>query len=248
MKKKLTLFLSIITLLNFVLQSCENKTKNAYEIKKIDQNQFDKKQTKIKIIQDKEQVFKDIFEFIEYNDDFDYTSIYIKKGNEIHGFVNDKNDDRSLLRGDICEIQWEKDTVFVAGDGETPMIDDWLISIRKIKDGNVSRLRIEYKKKFKYHWSKDDNYSQSFLDKIYSVTEYYIANSKNELLQLHIKNKEQISYSIENQTREKKDFTIMGIGYEFENRSNIFQWLYYDTENDKLYEYDLPNDKLNEFK
>ena len=248
MKKKLTLFLSIITLLNFVLQSCESKTKNSNEIKKIDQNQSDKKQTEIKIIQDEEQVFKDTFEFIEYNDDFDYTSIYIKKGNEIHGFVNDKNDDRSLLRGDICEIQWKKDTVFVAGDGGTPMIDDWLISIRKIKDGNVSRLRIEYKKELKYHWSKDDNYSKSFLDKIYSLTEYYIANSKNELLQLHIKNKEQISYSIENQTREKKDFTIMGIGYEFENRSNIFQWLYYDNENGKLYEYDLPNDKLNEFK
>jgi hypothetical protein len=247
MKNNPILFLSIITLLSFVLQSCENKTKSTAEIKKINQNKSDTKQTGAKIIQAKEEVFKDTFEFVEYNDDFDYISIQVKKENELLGFVNDKNDDRSLLRGDICEIQWKKDTIYVAGDGETPMLEDWLISVRKIKDGNVSKMRKEYKKELKYHWSKEDNYSQSFLDKIYLLTEYYIANSKNELLQLHIKNKEQINYSIENQKREGRDFTIMGIGYEFENRSNIFQWLYYDNENGKLYEYDLPNDALNEF-
>ncbi|WP_264550598.1 hypothetical protein [Flavobacterium sp. N2038] len=247
MKNNPILFLSIITLLSFVLQSCENKTKSTAGIKKINQNKSDTKQTGAKIIQAKEEVFKDTFEFVEYNDDFDYTSIQVKKENELLGFVNDKNDDRSLLRGDICEIQWKKDTIYVAGDGDTPMLEDWLISVRKIKDGNVSKMRKEYKKELKYHWSKEDNYSQSFLDKIYLLTEYYIANSKNELLQLHIKNKEQINYSIENQKREDRDFTIMGIGYEFENRSNIFQWLYYDNENGKLYEYDLPNDALNEF-
>ena len=238
----------MIIFLSFVLQSCEKKTKNTDEIKKINKNQSDTKQTDFKIIQDKEEVFKDIFEFVAYNDDSDYSFIQVKKGGELYGFVNDKNDDRSLLRGDICEIQWKKDTIYVAGDGETPMLEDWLISVKKIKDGNVSKMRKEYKTELKYHWSKDENYSQGFLDQIYSLTEYYIANSKNELLQLHIKDKEQINYSIENQKRENRDFTAIGIGYEFENRSNIFQWLYYDTENGKLYEYDLPNDKLNEFK
>ena len=248
MKNSRTLFLSIVIFLSFVLQSCENKTKNTDEIEKKDQNKSDTKQTDSKKTKDKEEVFKDVFEFVGYNDDADYTSFLAKKGDELYSFVNDKNDDRSLLRGDICEIQWKKDTIYVSGDGETPMLEDWLISVKKIKDGNVSKMRKEYKKELKYHGNKDENYSQGFLDQIYSVTEYYIANSKNELLQLHVKNKEQINYSVENQKRENKDFTVIGIGYEFENRSTIFQWLYYDTDNDKLYEYDLPNDKLNEFK
>jgi hypothetical protein len=248
MKNNLRLFLSIITFIGFVLQSCEDKTKKTAEIKKTNQNQSGTKQTESKIIQAKEEIFKDIFEFVAYNDDSDYTSFLAKKGDELYGFVNDKNDDRSLLRGDICEIQWKKDTIYIAGDGETPMLEDWLISVKRIKDGNVTKMRKEYKKEFKYHWSEEQNYSQGFLDEIYSVTEYYIANSKNELLQLHIKNKEQINYSIENRKRENRDFTVMGIGYEFENHTTIFQWLYYDTENHKLYQYDLPNDKLNEFK
>ncbi|TKC08054.1 hypothetical protein FA048_12890 [Pedobacter polaris] len=248
MKNKLTLFLSIITFSSFVLQSCENKTKNTGEIKKNSQNQSELKKADLKIIQDKEKVLKDVFEFVVYNDDLDYTSLRAKKGEELHDFVNDKNNDRSLLRGDICEIQWRKDTIYVAGDGETPIIDDWAISIKKIKDGKVSKLRKDYKMKLKYHWSKEENYSQSFLDKIYLLTEYYIANSKNKLFKHLIGDKEQIAFSIENRTRKNKDFTVMGIGYELENRSNIFQWLYYNNENGKLYEYDLSNDKLNEFK
>lgn len=238
MKSKLTLFLGILAFSSFVLQSCENKAKHAGEAK----------ETNVKIIQDEEEVFKDFFEFVAYKDDFEYTSLQAKKGNELHGFVNDKNNDRSLLIGDICEIQWKKDTIYAAGDSETPVINDWLISVKKIKDGNVSKLRKEYKTELKYYWSKEENYSQIFLDKIYLLTEYYIANSKNEILKHHIKTKNQITYSIENQKRENIEYTIMGIGYEFENRSNIFQWLYYNNQNGKLYEYDLPNDKLNEFK
>jgi hypothetical protein len=245
MKNNRILFLSMITFLSFILQSCENKAKNTADIKKT--NQSDTKQTNVKIIKAKEEIFKDFFEFVAYNDDSDYSSFLAKKGDELYGFVNDKNEDRSLLRGDICEIQWKKDTIYIAGDGETPMLADWLISVKKIEDGNVSKLRKEYKKEFKYHWSEQENYSQGFLDEIYSVTEYYIANSKNELLQLHIKDREQINYSIENRKRENRDFTVMGIGYEFENRFTIIQWLYYDTENHKLYQYDLGNDKLNEF-
>lgn len=246
MKNNRTLFLSMITFLSFVLQSCENKTQNTVEIKKT--NQSKTKQTDLKIVQTKEEIFKDVFEFVAYNDDGDYSYIQVKKGDESYGFVNDKNEARSLLRGDICEIQWKKDTIYIAGDGETPMLEDWLVSVNKIKDGNVSKLRKEQKTEFKYHWSEQENYSQGFLDDIYLVTEYYIANSKNKLLQLHLKSKEQINYSIENRKRENRDFTVMGIGYEFENRTNIFQWLYYDTENHKLYEYDLGNDELNEFK
>lgn len=140
MKSKLTLFLGILAFSSFVLQSCENKAKHAAEAK----------ETNVKIIQDKEEVFKEVFEFVAYKDYFEYTCLQAKKGNELHGFVNDKNNDRSLLIGDICEIQWKKDTIYVAGNSETPMINDWLISVKKIKDGNLSKLRKEYKTELKY--------------------------------------------------------------------------------------------------
>ena len=173
--------------------------------------------------------------------------LYAKNGNDRYSFVNDNNNLRNLLRGDICEIKWEKDTIYIAGDGETPEIDDWLISIKKTQDGNVSKFRKEYKKELKYHYS-DKNYSKSGLDEVYLCAEYYIANSKNELIKLAIQNKDQLEYSIESRTENDRYYEVLGIGYTFEHRFTIIQWIYLDVETQKIYEYDLANEKLVEFK
>ena len=172
-----------------------------------------------------------------------------KKGNDFYGFINDKNDDRSYLKGDLIEIKWKNDTIFIAGDGETPEIADWIISTKKIKDGNVSIFRNTYKKQLKFNWSKENNYSASYLDKLYLLVEDYIANSKVETIKLSIKNKDQLEYSIEQQTRNGEEYTVLGIYYIFEHKLNTLKWLYYENgDRPKLYEYDLPNDKLIEFK
>lgn len=154
---------------------------------------------------------------------------------------------RNLLRGDVCEITWEKDTIYIAGEGEIPKIENWLVSIKKIKDGNVSKFRKDYKKELKYYYS-DEGYTQSTLDDLYLSAEYYIANTKNELIKLAIQNREQLEYSIESRTENNRDYQVLGIGYTFEHKFNVIQWLYIDIETQKIYEYDVANDKLVEFK
>lgn len=246
MKKLILTFLSF----TFIFQSCENKIANGNQQK--DKIQDTIKSTSIKADENQikgkiPKIFTDTFEFQYYNDDGDYMILNAKKGKDYYGFINDGNDDRSLLRGDICEIKWKKDIIYIAGDGETPEIADWLVSINKIEDGNVSKFRKEYKKKLKYHWLEENNYAQNYLDKIYLLAEYYIAKSKSELIKHAIKDKEQIEYSIEKRTKNKRDYDVLGIGYMFEYRFTIMQWIYIDRETQKIYEYDLPNEKLIKF-
>lgn len=108
----------------------------------------------------------------------------------------------------------------------------------------VSDFRKNYGKEIYYHYSGDFNYTQAFLDELYLIAEYYIANSKNELLKSIIDNKDRLEYSVEQQQRDGKKYTVLGIGTINEGRITKAQWLFYDAENKILYEYDLPNDEL----
>ena len=142
------------------------------------------------------------------------------------------------------QIQWEKDTIEIDGEKQ---VENWLYSVKKIEDGNVSKFRKKYTRKIKYHWHEDNNYSQNYLDEIYLVAEYYIANSKNELVRQAIKDKNQIEYSIEKRTENNRDYDLLGIGYMFEHRFNVIQWIYIENVNYRIFEYDLPNEKLIEY-
>lgn len=237
-------FLLFIIIILFF--SCNNKTENITKT-----TVSFKKETKISIDNTKKQinhVHIDTLSFIGYNDDGDYFLLNAKKNLKNFGFINDKNEDRSLLQGDIVEIRWKKDTIYIAGDGDKPELAEWIISVKKLKDGSVSTFRKNYKKQLKYNWSEENNYSQSYLDKLYLIVEYYIANSQNQRLKSFIASKEQLEYSIEERTRDEKEYTVIGIANIFEHRVNTIQWLYYEHNDlNKLFEYDLPNDKLIEF-
>lgn len=243
MKKYFYILNFIFTIITFVLQSCGNKKQNNVQVENsekpasilaVENRNKDKKNTYL----------KNTFVFNSYDDNGDYTLLNAQNGNDSYSFINDKNDDRSLLRGDICEIEWEKDTIYIAGDGETPEIADWLVSIKKIKDGNVSKFRKAYKKELKYHWSEEKKYSKNYLDEIYLLVEYYIANSKNELIKHSIKTKEQLEYSIEERFENNRHYEMLGIGYTFDHRFSIMQWIYIDRETKQIYEYDLSNERL----
>ena len=234
-----------LLILAFVLLSCENKTDKQKSTPTQKSAKTDTISISENLHKDKNtKVFKDTFVFEDYNDNGDYMLLNAKKGKNFYGFINDNNDNRSLLRGDICEIQWKKDTIYIAGDGETPEIADWLVSIQKIKDGNVSKFRKEYKKEIKYHWFEENNYAQNYLDELYLLAEYYIANSINKLIKSAIQNKDQLEYSIEKRTENNRDYEVFGIGYTFEQRFTTMQWIYIDKETKQIYEYDLPNEKL----
>ncbi|MCI3938381.1 hypothetical protein MQX03_14355 [Chryseobacterium aahli] len=64
------------------------------------------------------------------------------------------------------------------------------------------------------------------------------------MVKLSLKDKIDLAYSVEKQTKDNKEYYVLGIYTESEHKISTFQWLYIDPENDKIYEYDLPNDKL----
>lgn len=219
---------------------------NPTESKKQSKDEHEKEITH-QTVAKKDSLKQDTIEFVSYNDDFDYSQLNGKKGKEEITFVNDKNNDRSFLRGDVIAIEWKNDSIYIAGDGETPQNAQWIVSAKKIKDGNVSKFRKDYGKQLKYLLSKENQLSESYLDHLYQLAEYYIANSKKDLVKLSVKNKEDLAYSIEKQTKDNIEYYVLGIYTESEHKMNTFQWIYIDPENDKIYEYDLPNDRLRHF-
>jgi hypothetical protein len=182
-------------------------------------------------------------EFVNYNDDGDYSLFIAERGDSSYSFIN-YEEDRSLNRGDLIDVRWKDGTIFIAGDGETPQKADILVSVKKVGDGAVSKFRHSYGKKIKYTFSSEATYSKYYLDKLYLFVDYYLANTKVPLLQYHINKKDDITYSIEQQTKNDREYTMLGISTTSEHQVNTIQWLYYDNEGDKLYEYDLPDDKL----
>lgn len=240
MKKKLPYFLIL-----FVFLYCQEKKETVNT--KVSQDTVAATNIKTDSVPAKQEIHQDIFEFDSYNDDGDYMLLNAIKDKDSDGFINDKNEDRSLLKGDQIQINWKNDTIYIAGDGDTPEIAKWVVSVKKIKDGKVSEFRKNYKKKLKYHWDGED-YSQDYLNKIYLWAEYYIANSKNPLIQHAVESKAQIEYSIEEQSKNNRSYIVLGIGHEFEHRFTIMQWIYIDVETYKIYEYDLANEKLVEFR
>jgi hypothetical protein len=229
-----------------VLLSCSNdrshsnpaptSKKTSAQIKDHFQNekQFDKNPKSAKII----------LEFIDYNDDGDYFLLNAKKGKTLYSFINDKNSDRSLLRGDLVEITWKWDTIYIAGDGETPELAEWIISIKKIKDGKVSDFRKRYPEKIPYSVIGDDNLTSEFKDKLYSLVAYYLANSKKESVKQCIRNKQELSFTIEDKDEEKPPYIALGIYARSDGQSKIIQWLWYSPNTDMLFECDHNREKL----
>lgn len=202
------------------------------------EKQFDKNPKSAKII----------LEFIDYNDDGDYFLLNAKKGKTFYSFINDKNEKRDLLRGDLVEIIWKWDTIYIAGDGETPELAEWIISIKKIKDGNVSVFRKQYPEKIPYSVIGDDNLTSEFKDKLYSLVAYYLANSKKESVKQCIRNKQELSFTIEDKDEEKPPYIALGIYARSDGQSKIIQWLWYSPNTDMLFEYDHNREKLTPFR
>ncbi|WP_376776912.1 hypothetical protein [Flavobacterium covae] len=225
-----------VTLLIVCLYSCKDNTATLQKAPQQQSSKTDKKKDS--------KLFSDVFEFVNYNDDGDYQLINFRKNAKIYSFINDTNDDRTLLRGDKVEVHWKMDTIYIAGDGETPELAEWLVSFKKIKEGKLSQFRKTYKKEFKYHWFNENEYSEEYLKQLYTWVEYYVANSDNELLKAHLEAGDALEYSIEQQEREGKTYTLIGLGTSFEGRMTKIKWLYYDAEKDDLYAYDLGNDIL----
>jgi hypothetical protein len=83
---------------------------------------------------------------------------------------------------------------------------------------------------------------------VHKAVEYYIANSKQELIIAHIEDAStEFMYSIEERERDDIQYTVIGISNHFESNKNTFQWLFFEIDKGIVYEYDLINDELIEF-
>ncbi|WP_147321906.1 hypothetical protein [Mucilaginibacter conchicola] len=187
-------------------------------------------------------------QFVDYNDDSDYYQFIAQQGDNVYYFINSDDTDRSLNRGDLIDITWKHGMITIAGDDEKPEPAEMLVSVKKTSDGPVSKFRKEYNKQLKYTWSADEQYSKDYLDKIYKLAEYYLANTKNELLKNAINKRSDITYSIEQAERENRNYTLLGIAPVGENGANVAEWLYIDTETHRLYLFDQAEDTLRMFK
>ncbi|MEH3114235.1 hypothetical protein [Pedobacter terrae] len=182
--------------------------------------------------------------FVSYLDDGDYFQILAKKADSTFVFINETDTTKNLNRGDQIEVAWKDGQVAVPGDNDAEMPARLLFSIKKTADGPVTSFRTTYGKKLRYTWSTDEEFTTSYLNKVYQLTEYYLTQTKNPLLQLAIKKREELTYSIESAERNGQHYRVIGIAPIGPNGSNIVQWLYIGEENGRIYEHDLPEDKL----
>jgi len=196
-------------------------------------------------------LYTDGFEYIGYDDNGDDFFITVKKDDEIHLLISDDIhhtvSDLNLNRGDMVEIQWKIDSFRPAGDEELLWFKEYAEKITKTKEGDVSLFKKKYPKPLMYYGERSD-YTTSFLDKIYKNVEYYLANSKQDLVKLAISNpKNSLIYSIEEREMDGKRYYAVGIFSEFENHQSIIQWIYLSQDLGTIFEYDLPNDALIKF-
>jgi len=182
-------------------------------------------------------------DFYTYEEIGDYLYLLIKDNGKIESFVTQAVD-KDLNRGDQVEVKWKKGQIEIAGDNDRKEDSKMLVSVKKTKDGALSLFKQRYTKPVKYTFGQDLDLSNEERDNIYNNVQYYLANTKNKLLLLHLKKNEELTYSIEERNEQGKDYIVLGLGVEFENRFSVAQWLYIDQRNGDLYEYDLPNDNL----
>lgn len=83
----------------------------------------------------------------------------------------------------------------------------------------------------------------------------YIKNSKKDLIKIHFKNKDKLQWILDRtQKNDSTQFYIYKIGVDVTDedgsslRFSSCGWVYLDSVKRKLYEYDLPNDTIVEWK
>ncbi len=194
----------------------------------------------------------DDFEYVEYNDQGDYFFFVVQRDDERMIFLDGYPAGSTLPvlnRGDRVEIQWKVDSSWVAGDGERLVMTEWATNIKKTEDGSLSLFKKKHPNPLPYQYDKEWAFTEGFLVRIREAVEYYLANTKQQRVRDVLDDPSaNIGFSIEEQRRDGQLYYLIGIYNEFENHTNTFQWLYLsDNEWAKIFEYDLPNDKLIEF-
>ncbi|MDO5615777.1 MAG: hypothetical protein Q4G16_06280 [Cruoricaptor ignavus] len=92
-------------------------------------------------------------------------------------------------------------------------------------------------------------YTEDAENRIRKIAEYYVANSRQNLVNFHKEKPEsQLGFSFEENDWEGVDYTQIGIFNKSRNNLSTLQWLFYEPKSETLYEFDLNTKTLQEFK
>lgn len=82
------------------------------------------------------QQYRDTVEYTDFDDNGDYWSISVSKNNTTTTLLDALTPGdtivNTLKKGDQIEIVWEMDSMWIAGDGESLWIDEWISEIKKL--------------------------------------------------------------------------------------------------------------------
>lgn len=195
-----------------------------------------------------DSLYADRFEFLGYDDNGDYPLLFVRRDTTIFSLICNWKDSVAYdyNRGDIITVNWKMDSSWVAGDGDRLELVPWAVSGKKITAGKVTLFRKKYNKPLRYTYSKEDAYTAGFLDELYLLVEYYLANSRQPLIQQYQARLAEADfvYSIENREEKGTQYVMIGISANTGEHNTVIQWLYIDPGTKQILEYDLAGDRL----
>ncbi len=181
-----------LIVLNGLLSCQQVKEQKESKLAEVNQSEFEEIAAKA-ILNRKEEsanriakIVTDTITFVEYDDNGDYPLLFAKKGGKRLTFIYDNENGVNFLRDDQLLINWRLDSTWIGGDREALEMKPWIAEAKKIKDGSVANYRKKNNKPIKYWYSKDESYSDTFEDYLYTLMEYYLANSQNKLVKLNL--------------------------------------------------------------
>ncbi|SKB91746.1 hypothetical protein SAMN05660841_03077 [Sphingobacterium nematocida] len=186
--------------------------------------------------------------FKAFNDEGDYFLFIVNQGKKEMALIyNDDIPNRNdFVRGDKIIIEWGLDSIRNAGDDEVLDFVKRLRKAKKIKDGKLSLFRKEYRKTIMYVSNNAvDNYSEHFINQVYNIVEYVVANSRAETLQQVLQTpKVTLFYSITEIEKANRMYYVFHISSKMDEQFENIQQIYQDVESATLYEYDPVTDAL----
>ncbi len=91
-------------------------------------------------------------------------------------------------------------------------------------------------------------YSTGYAARLEKIAQYYLANTQQSLVKYQLENPDaSLGYSVEENDWEDVDYTQIGIFNKSGSNVSTLQWLFYEPNSQKLYEFDLNKKQLQEF-